>query len=162
MYQDIFLQFAMFRTTKLLTGLPSAAFAAGCITYLVTPMEVTTPKAKVTPEDNPELELVQVQLITRHGLRTPQRYHFIRNLLSHSEGRMPKDYKDFPWRCVERTDPHLNVAKESVIIPFEQYKLNFGCEEFKLLLTFRKLDISTSFWRNLRPGTADSSWGHSS
>jgi len=59
------------------------------------------------------LELVQVQVITRHGARTPL-----------SE-RLPQRIKDQPWSCepIEATDPSFQiVTSTNQTIPYDEYK----------------------------------------
>ena len=81
----------------------------------------------VPHENDPNFELVQVQLVTRHGIRAPQRLVFLLpTSLPCSEGRVPQKYKEFGWECVERNDDGLAIMKNGDRIEFEEYKTSFG------------------------------------
>eukprot|EP01126_Amoeba_proteus_P063043 TRINITY_DN8647_c0_g1_i8.p1 TRINITY_DN8647_c0_g1~~TRINITY_DN8647_c0_g1_i8.p1 ORF type:complete len:261 (+),score=30.19 TRINITY_DN8647_c0_g1_i8:56-838(+) len=63
--------------------------------------------------DQTQFELVQLQVVTRHGARTP---------LSES---MPDRYKRWNWVCRENNDPDLWIEQSGIKTRFNEYKSRF-------------------------------------
>uniref|UniRef100_A0A6B2LF90 Uncharacterized protein n=1 Tax=Arcella intermedia TaxID=1963864 RepID=A0A6B2LF90_9EUKA len=61
-----------------------------------------------------DYELVQVQVIARHGARTP--------ILS---ARTPQTLLNLPWTCepYEKENPYLVIEKNNFVVPYDEYKV---------------------------------------